>query len=92
MATPLLSSRQPDTVGVLGLAINTCAEQNGREEEVDRIRDLLVARDLWETVPGLEARPRRAEATGDAPDLPPAPPYRRHRGGDERCLTEQQRA
>ena len=29
MATPLLWSRQPDTVGVLGLAINTCAERNG---------------------------------------------------------------
>src|SRR5262245_7897259 len=28
MATPLLWTRQPDTIGVLGLAINTCAERN----------------------------------------------------------------
>jgi predicted TIM-barrel fold metal-dependent hydrolase len=55
MATPLLWSRQPDTVGVLGLAINTCGERNGHAVEVDRIRDLIVAaRDLWETVPGLD--------------------------------------
>src|SRR5206468_4413874 len=29
MAMPLLWTRQPDTIGVLGLAINTCAERNG---------------------------------------------------------------
>jgi predicted TIM-barrel fold metal-dependent hydrolase len=50
MATPLLWSRQPDTMGVLGLAINTCAERNGYAEEVDRIHELLVtARELWES-------------------------------------------
>jgi predicted TIM-barrel fold metal-dependent hydrolase len=55
MATPLLWSRQADHVGVLGLAINTCAERNGHGEAVDRIRELLeAARDLWETVPGIE--------------------------------------
>jgi predicted TIM-barrel fold metal-dependent hydrolase len=55
MATPLLWSRQPDQVGVLGLAINTCAERNGYGETVDGIRELLeAARDLWETVPGIE--------------------------------------
>ena len=48
MATPLLWMRQPDTMGVLGLAINTCAERDGNPEVLDRIRDLLVAaRDLW---------------------------------------------
>jgi hypothetical protein len=57
MATPLLWTSQADTVGVLGLAINTCAERNGHFEEVDRIRELLeAARDLWLTwadvVPG----------------------------------------
>ena len=36
MATPLLWTRQPDTVGVLGLAINACAERNGHAEDVDR--------------------------------------------------------
>ena len=37
MATPLLWTRQPDTIGVLGLAINTCAERNGHVEAVDQI-------------------------------------------------------
>jgi predicted TIM-barrel fold metal-dependent hydrolase len=55
MATPLLWSRQPDQVGVLGLAINACAEQNGYAQSIDRVRELLVAaRDLWETIPGIE--------------------------------------
>ena len=55
MATPLLWSRQADQVGVLGLAINTCAERNGHGDEVDKIRELLeVARDLWATVPEIE--------------------------------------
>jgi len=55
MATPLLWGRQPDTVGVLGLAINTCAERNGHVESVDKIRELLEsARDLWATIPEIE--------------------------------------
>ena len=55
MATPLLWSRQPDQVGVLGLAINACAERNGYAEAVDRVRELLeAARDLWATVPEIE--------------------------------------
>ncbi|HEY6961377.1 MAG TPA: amidohydrolase family protein [Gaiellaceae bacterium] len=55
MATPLLWGRQPDHVGVLGLAINTCAERNGHAEAVDGIRELLeAARDLWLTVPDIE--------------------------------------
>jgi predicted TIM-barrel fold metal-dependent hydrolase len=52
MATPLLWTRQPDTIGVLGLAINACAERNGYADAADRIRDLLeAARDLWATAP-----------------------------------------
>ena len=48
MATPLVWTSQADTLGVLGLAINTCAERDGHAEEVDRIRELLeAARDLW---------------------------------------------
>ena len=55
MATPLLWGRQADHVGVLGLAINTCAERNGHAEAVDRIRELLeAARDLWATIPDIE--------------------------------------
>jgi predicted TIM-barrel fold metal-dependent hydrolase len=48
MATPLLWTRQPDTIGVLGLAINACAERDGYVEERERIAELLsCARDLW---------------------------------------------
>jgi uncharacterized protein len=55
MATPLLWTRQPDALGVLGLAINTCGERNGHADEVDKIRELLeTARDLWTTVPSIE--------------------------------------
>jgi predicted TIM-barrel fold metal-dependent hydrolase len=55
MATPLLWSRQPDQVGVLGLAINTCAERNGYADAVDQVRELLeAARDLWATIPSIE--------------------------------------
>src|SRR6185503_9600211 len=39
MCTPLLWTRQPDTIGVLSLAINTCAERDGHPEEIDRIRE-----------------------------------------------------
>jgi predicted TIM-barrel fold metal-dependent hydrolase len=54
MATPLLWTRQPDTLGVLGLAINACAERDGYAVAADRIRELLVAaRDLWTTAPDL---------------------------------------
>ena len=53
MATPLLWTRQPDTIGVLGLALNACNERNGRvPEEIDRIKELIsTARDLWRIVP-----------------------------------------
>src|SRR5438034_2146528 len=43
MCTPLLWTRQPDTLGVLGLAISTCAERDGHAEAIDRIRELLKA-------------------------------------------------
>ena len=55
MTTPLLWMRQPDTTGMLGLAINACAERNGYAESVDRIHELLIAaRDLWATLPAIE--------------------------------------
>ena len=55
MATPLLWTRQPDTIGVLGLALNACADRDGHAEERERIRELLTtARDLWRTLPDLE--------------------------------------
>ena len=62
MATPLLWARQPDTMGVLGLAINTCAERNGHADAVDGIRELLVtARDLWAEASELEHEPERLQ-------------------------------
>jgi hypothetical protein len=55
MATPMLWMRQMDTIGVLGLAINTCAERNGHVDTVERVEELLLAaRDLWEVVPTID--------------------------------------
>jgi uncharacterized protein len=63
MATPLLWSRQADTVGILGLALAACAERNGHAEAVDRIRELIAsARDLWATVPELEEEGAKRDA------------------------------
>jgi hypothetical protein len=55
MAMPLLWLRQPDTLGVLGLALNATADRNGHQDELDQIRELLeTARDLWRTMPEAE--------------------------------------
>jgi predicted TIM-barrel fold metal-dependent hydrolase len=54
MATPLLWTRQQDTVGVLGLALNACLQRDGYQDERDRIRELLTtARDLWRLIPEI---------------------------------------
>jgi uncharacterized protein len=49
MATPLMWTRQPDTIGVLGLALNACdSPSNGFREETEHIRELLAtAQVLW---------------------------------------------
>jgi predicted TIM-barrel fold metal-dependent hydrolase len=63
MATPLLWTRQPDTIGILGLAIAACAERNGNLEQVARIRALLEAASvLWAHVPELEDDVERLRA------------------------------
>ena len=56
MAMPLLFIRQPDAFGALGLALNATEEPNGsHRSELERIRELLlVARDLWRTLPEAE--------------------------------------
>jgi uncharacterized protein len=55
MATPLLWTRQSDTIGALGLALNACDERNGHEGELNEIRELLLAaRDLWRALPELD--------------------------------------
>ena len=52
MATPLLWTRQADTIGVLGLALNACAERDGYGDELEEIAELVsTARDLWRTLP-----------------------------------------
>src|SRR5436305_10920722 len=55
MATPLLWTRQADTIGVLGLALNATTDRDRHQEERDRIRELLeTARDLWRVLPEVE--------------------------------------
>jgi uncharacterized protein len=64
MATPLLWTRQADTIGVLGLALNACFECDGYREEADRIRELLhAAGDLWRAWPEIEEDGERMIAT-----------------------------
>jgi uncharacterized protein len=60
MATPLLWTRQPDTVGVIGLALNACYDRDGYADERERIKELLsAARDLWRVLPELEEEPEQ---------------------------------
>jgi uncharacterized protein len=67
MATPLLWTRQPDTIGVLGLALNACNDRDGGGvEDLERIRELLLtARELWRSLPEVEDedRPQASRAT-----------------------------
>ncbi len=68
MATPLLWTRQQDTVGVLGLALNACDDRtNGHRSELDQIRELLMtAQRLWLELPidgDDKARMAHARAT-----------------------------
>jgi predicted TIM-barrel fold metal-dependent hydrolase len=53
MATPLLWTRQPDRVGVLGLALNACDDRsNGHRDELEQIRELLIAAQaMWRALP-----------------------------------------
>ncbi len=63
MATSLLWLRQPDSFGVLGLALNACEERNGRVEELDRLREmLLAARDIWQKLPDIDDQAERLRA------------------------------
>jgi uncharacterized protein len=55
MATPLLWTRQQDTIGVIGLALNACYERNGYPRELEQIRELLAtAQELWRSLPEIE--------------------------------------
>jgi predicted TIM-barrel fold metal-dependent hydrolase len=58
MATPLLWTRQPDTVGVIGLALNACYDRDGYADERERIKELLsAAQDVWRLLPEIEDEP-----------------------------------
>ena len=65
MATPLLWTRQPDTIGVLGLALNACAERDGHAEERERIREL--ARPRLATSGGRCRRSRTRASSASSP-------------------------
>jgi len=55
MAMASLFARQQDSFGALGLALNATNERNGHREELDQIRELLLAaRDVWRTLPEAE--------------------------------------
>ncbi|MEP6909803.1 MAG: amidohydrolase family protein [Actinomycetota bacterium] len=59
MATPLLWMNQPDSIGILGLALNACDERDGYPDQLDEIRELLhAARDLWRVFPEIEEEDR----------------------------------
>jgi predicted TIM-barrel fold metal-dependent hydrolase len=62
MATPLLWTRQTDTIGVLGLALNATRERDGYVEARQQIAELLAcARDLWRTFTDAEADEHRMQ-------------------------------
>jgi uncharacterized protein len=62
MTTTLLWTRQPDTIGALGLALNACYERDGHEPEREQIRELLeTARDVWRSLPEVDDEHERRE-------------------------------
>jgi hypothetical protein len=63
MATPLLWARQPDTVGVLGLALNACRAADSHQRDLQRICELLTcASELWRALPEIEFESERLSA------------------------------
>jgi uncharacterized protein len=61
MATPLFWTRQPDTIGVLGLALNTCeGPTNGYREQTEQIKELIAtAEALYGSALALENEDER---------------------------------
>jgi predicted TIM-barrel fold metal-dependent hydrolase len=65
MAIPLMWTRQADTIGVLGLALNTTdSPSNGYREATEQIRELLeTARVLWVTALSDDEEAERIRST-----------------------------
>ncbi len=64
MAMPFLWLRQQETLGALGLALNTAAERDGQPETTERIESLLLAAtELWASLPGIDEEADRLAAT-----------------------------
>jgi predicted TIM-barrel fold metal-dependent hydrolase len=62
MTTTLLWTRQPDTIGALGLALNACYERDGHQPEREQIRELLeTARDVWRSLPEMDDEQERRQ-------------------------------
>ena len=68
MATPLLWTRQADTIGVLGLALNACDERsNGHREATEQIRELIeTARELWQSFAEVDDEAERRRTARSA--------------------------
>ena len=87
MATPLMWTRQPDSIGVLGLALNTRdSPSNGYREETEQIRELLE--DGGGSLDRrARATTRRAERIRSVAHRFAAHPPGGHPGGDGTCLS-----
>ena len=78
MATPLLWTRQTDTIGVLGLALNACAERDGFQEERERIAELVAcAKSSGRRRPRPEATPSESRSAGRRSSSSTSPTSRR---------------
>jgi predicted TIM-barrel fold metal-dependent hydrolase len=63
MASSVLWARQPDAIGAIGLALNTCDEAGPAAEAHARIRELLLpAQAIWLELPGIEDHAARIAA------------------------------
>jgi predicted TIM-barrel fold metal-dependent hydrolase len=65
MATPMMWLRQGDTIGVLGLALNTTnSPANGYKEETTQIRELLATAEvLWQDAMAIDDEQQRTAST-----------------------------
>ena len=86
MAMPLIFTRQQDTFGALGLALNACNERNGHLEELDA-DPRAARRGAGALAHAARGAGRRPSAALVARTTVAAHPSRGHRRGDDRCLS-----